>query len=71
MVRQYIYETRQSEHPHPPIRRYERRPQGPPSQPHYKVAAVVKLYFDTVQDPHPVTKKVIIQSNYASGFASQ
>ena len=34
-VRQSIYETRQPEHPHSPIRRYERCPQGPPSRPRY------------------------------------
>ena len=28
-VRRYIYNTRRPEHPHLPIRRYERRPQGP------------------------------------------
>ena len=30
MVRLSIYKTRRPEHPHSPIRRYERHPQGPP-----------------------------------------
>ena len=34
-VRWSIYETRRPEHPHSPIRRYERLPQGPPSRTHY------------------------------------
>ena len=29
-VRRSIYDTRQPEHPHSPIRQYEQRPQGPP-----------------------------------------
>ena len=36
-VRHSIYETRQPEHPHSPIRRYERHPQGPSSRPHYSL----------------------------------
>ena len=35
------------------------------------VAAVTQLAVDTVQDCHPATKKVIIQSDNASGFAPQ
>ena len=35
MVRQSIYNTRQPEHPHSPIRRYKRRPQGSTSQLRY------------------------------------
>ena len=38
---------------------------------HVQVAAVMKLALDTVKYYHPATKKVIIQSNNASGFASQ
>ena len=35
------------------------------------MAAVIQLDVDTVQDQHPSVKKVIIQSNNESGFASQ
>ena len=35
------------------------------------MAAVIHLAVDTVQYCHTVTKKVIIQSDNASGFASQ
>ena len=34
-VRWSIYKTRRPDHPHSPIRQYERRPQGPPSRPCY------------------------------------
>ena len=40
-------------------------------QDHVQVAAVIKLAVDTVQDRHPDAKKVIIQSDYPSVFASQ
>ena len=33
--------------------------------------AVVQLAVDTLQDLHPAAKKVIIQSDNASGFSSQ
>ena len=33
--------------------------------------AVIQLAVDTVQDFHPATKEFIIQSDKASGFASQ
>ena len=33
--RRFIYETRRPEHPHSPISRYKRRPQGPLSCPRY------------------------------------
>ena len=35
------------------------------------VEDVIKLAVDTVQEHHPATKKFIIQSDNASGFASQ
>ena len=36
-----------------------------------QVSAVIKFAVDTVQDRHPAAKKVIIQSDNSSGFASQ
>ena len=38
---------------------------------HVQVVAVIQLAVDTVKDRHTVTKKVVIQSDNASGFASQ
>ena len=35
------------------------------------MADVIQLAVDTVQDRHPASKKVIIQSDNASGFSSQ
>ena len=40
-------------------------------QDHVQVAAAIQLAFQTVQDLHPAAKKIIIQSDNASGFASQ
>ena len=36
-----------------------------------KLADLIPLVFDTVQDRHPAAKKFIIQSDNASGFSSQ
>ena len=44
---------------------------GYSSQDHMQVAAVIQLAADTVQDHHPDAKNVMIQSDNASGFASQ
>ena len=44
---------------------------GYSGQDHVQVAAVIQLAFDTVQDCHPASKKFIIQSDHANGFASQ
>ena len=41
-VIRYIYKTRQPEQPHPQIRRYERRSQGPSSRPRYNLEALIK-----------------------------
>ena len=38
---------------------------------HVHVKAVIKLAVDTMQDRHTAAKKVIIQSDNASGFSSQ
>ena len=35
------------------------------------MTALIQLSVDTVQDHHPATKKVIIQSDNSGGFASQ
>ena len=40
-------------------------------QNHVQVAVVIQLAVDIVQDRHLATKKFIIQSDNASGFASQ
>ena len=40
-------------------------------QDHVQVAAVIQLDVDTVQYHYPAEKKVIIQSDNASGFYSQ
>ena len=44
MVRRYIYNTRRQEHPHFPIRWYERRPQRHVSQPRY-TGHLIKIAF--------------------------
>ena len=51
MVRQSIYKTRRPEHPHLPIRQYERIPQGPPSRPCYmKSCPYMALTYTTDND---------------------
>ena len=59
-VRRSIYETRRPEQPHSPIRRYKRRPQGPPSWTRYMEywpfqghATSTSMYTSTATSTNP------------------
>ena len=44
---------------------------GNSGQDHVQVASAIQLAVDTVQDRHPDAKKIIIQSDNKTDFASQ